>query len=161
MPDLTANNLVAVKPYANISGNARYHCLDPDNTKVEFHWRGHLDVKCLTGNTYEMPDPVPSCISEVVCTDTPGKAKNLYPKVAPSRARNMCKIFYLALSKNLSPEKTETSKVFTFEFLNDEIDQNTNFAELPSAKWLFFGINCNSIISKLKSKHLVCHSFLW
>ena len=112
MPDLTANNLVAVKPYANISGNARYHCLDPDNTKVEFHWRGHLDVKCLTGNTYEMPDPVPSCISEVVCTDTPGKAKNLYPKFAPSRARNMCKIFCLVLSK----------RPFTREKL-DKLDQ--------------------------------------
>ena len=76
--DLTANNFVAVMPYANISGNARYHCLDTHNTKVEFHWRSHLDVKCLTGNTYEMPDPVPSCISEVVCTDAPGKAQPMY-----------------------------------------------------------------------------------
>jgi hypothetical protein len=27
--------------------------------------------------------------------------------------------------------------VFTFQFLNDKIDQDTNFAKLPSAKWLF------------------------
>ena len=116
MPDLTANNLVAVKPYANISGNARYHCLDPDNTKVEFHWRGHLDVKCLTGNTYEMPDPVPSCISEVVCTDTPGKAKNLYPKVAPSRARSMCKIFLSLSQKICHQRKLRQCKHFLFNY---------------------------------------------
>ena len=78
MPDLTANNLVAVKPYVNISRNARYHCNDTHNTKTEIHWRNHLDVKCLTGNTYEMPDPVPTCISEVVCTDAPGKCGNYF-----------------------------------------------------------------------------------
>ena len=27
--------------------------------------------------------------------------------------------------------------VFTFQFLNDKIDQNTNFAKLPGAKWPF------------------------
>ena len=25
--------------------------------------------------------------------------------------------------------------LFTFQFFNDKIDQNTNFAKLPSAKW--------------------------
>jgi len=27
--------------------------------------------------------------------------------------------------------------VLTFQFLNDDIEENTNFAKLPSAKWLF------------------------
>ena len=105
MPDLTAYNLVAVKPYANISGNARYHCLDPDNTKVEFHWRGHLDVKCLTGNTYEMPDPVPSCISEVVCTDTPG----IRPKIFIPNLRHLgpgiCVKYFISLSQKICRQR--------------------------------------------------------
>ena len=46
--------------------------------------------------------------------------------------------YFLSFSqKNLSPEKNETNYVFTFQFLNDKIDQNTNFAKLPSGKWLF------------------------
>ena len=49
----------------------------------------------------------------------------------------ICVNYFLSFSqKNLSPEKTE-KKVFTFQFLNDKIDQDTNFAKLPSAKWLF------------------------
>jgi hypothetical protein len=32
----------------------------------------------------------------------------------------------------------ETNLGFTFQFLNDGIYQNTNFAKLPSAKWLFW-----------------------
>ena len=47
--------------------------------------------------------------------------------------------------------------MFTFQFLNDKIDQNTNLAKLPGIKWLWY----NFIIQKLKSKHLVCLSFLW
>jgi hypothetical protein len=42
---------------------------------------------------------------------------------------------------NLSPEKLR--KLFTFQaykFLNDKIDQNINFAKLPSAKLLFLCI---------------------
>ena len=43
----------------------------------------------------------------------------------------ICAKYFLSFpQKNLSPEKTETN------FLNDKIDQNTNFAKLPSAKWL-------------------------
>ena len=42
--------------------------------------------------------------------------------------------------------------------MNDKIDPNTNFAKLPSAKWLFF---VGFIIQKSKSKHLVCLRFLW
>ena len=50
----------------------------------------------------------------------------------------ICVEYFLSFpQKNLSPEKTETNQVFTFQFLNDKIDQNTNFAKLPSAKWLF------------------------
>ena len=54
-------------------------------------------------------------------------------------ARNMCEIFSLApFKRNLSPEKTNTNWVFTFYFLNDKIDNNTNFVKLPSAiQWLF------------------------
>ena len=101
MPDLTANNLVAVKPYANISGNARYHCNDSHNNKLEFHWRGHLDVKCLTGNTYEMPDPVPSCISEVVCTDTPGKAQKIFIPKLCHLGPGICVKYFLSLSQKI------------------------------------------------------------
>ena len=47
------------------------------------------------------------------------------------------------------------------QLLNSKIDQNTNFAKLPSAKcqMAFYGITVNFIIQKLKSKHLVCLSF--
>ena len=37
--------------------------------------------------------------------------------------------------ENLLPEKTKT--VFTFQFLTNKIDQNTNFDKFPSAKWPF------------------------
>ena len=71
----------------------------------------------------------------------------------------MCKIFSLVLSKkNLSPVKTETNYVFAFQFLNDKIDQNTNFAKLPRDKWLFL-YNCK--FYHQKSNCLVCLSFLW
>ena len=43
--------------------------------------------------------------------------------------------------------------MFTFQsckFLNDKIDQNNNFAKLPSAKWFFFGITVIFIIEKLR-----------
>ena len=45
--------------------------------------------------------------------------------------------------------------------MNDEIDQNTNFANLSSAKRLFLGITIYFTIQKLKNKLLVCVSFLW
>ena len=51
--------------------------------------------------------------------------------------------------------------MFTFQFFNDKIDQNTNIAKLPCAKWLFFiYVPVNLIIKKLKSKHLVFLGFL-
>ena len=43
--------------------------------------------------------------------------------------------------KILNPGSRDISQklrqVFTFQFLNDKIDQNTIFAKLSSAKWLF------------------------
>ena len=63
--------------------------------------------------------------------------------------------FLLFPQKNLPPEKTETNKVFTFQFLNDKIDQNTNFAKLPSTKWLFC-YNCKLYHTKItRAKILV------
>ena len=45
------------------------------------------------------------------------------------KARTLFKIFSLVLSqKKLSPEKTETNIVFTFQFLNDKIDQKCQIA---------------------------------
>ena len=41
--------------------------------------------------------------------------------------------------------------MFTFQFLNDKIDQNTNFDKCQMA---FFGKGENFIIQKLKSKYL-------
>ena len=73
----------------------------------------------------------------------------------------MCvKYFPSFPQKNLSPEKTETKQVFTFQLLNDKIVQNTNFAKLPVPN-VFFANFANFIIQKFKSKHLVCLSFLW
>ena len=45
-----------------------------------------------------------------------------------------------------------------FQFFNDAIDQNTNFAKLPSAKEVF-GVTVNFSLQILKSKHLVFLSF--
>ena len=53
-------------------------------------------------------------------------------------------IFSHSLKNKLSPEKSETNQVFSFQLLNDKIDQNTNFAKLPSAKWLFW-YNCKRL----------------
>ena len=49
--------------------------------------------------------------------------------------------------------------MFTFQFLSDEIDQNTNFAKLPGGEMAFFGITVNCITQKLKSKHLAISVF--
>jgi len=46
--------------------------------------------------------------------------------------------------------------VLIFQFLSDEIDQNTNFAKLPSGQMAFFD---NFITQKLKSKHLAISVF--
>ena len=77
--------------------------------------------------------------------------------IGPEYVQN---IFSRSLKKASHQKKTECL-LFNFQFLNDKIDQNTNFAKLSSAKWLFFGIIVNFAIQKLNSKHLVCLSFLW
>jgi hypothetical protein len=41
----------------------------------------------------------------------------------------MSKIFSLVPQKKLPPEKTKKNLVFTFQLLNDKIDQNTDFAK--------------------------------
>ena len=58
----------------------------------------------------------------------------LFFKQIPHRPGICLKYFLSFPQKNLSPEKTESNLVFTFQFLNDEIDQNTNFAKLLSVK---------------------------
>ena len=44
-------------------------------------------------------------------------------------------IFSRSLKKTSHQRKLR--QVFAFQLLNDKIDQNTNFAKLPSAKWVF------------------------
>ena len=56
----------------------------------------------------------------------------------------------------MSPEKTQTNKVFTFQFLNNKIDQNTSFAKLPSGNWLFC-YNCK--YSKIEKNTLSLSQF--
>ena len=49
--------------------------------------------------------------------------------------------FFSILSDLPLTREIDTKKLSNFEklqFLNDRIDQNTNFAKLPSAKWLFW-----------------------
>jgi hypothetical protein len=82
-----------------------------------------------------------------------GFGKSLGPRI-------YVKHFFSFSQKNLSPVKTEKNYVFAFQFLNDKINQNTNFAKLPRDKWLFFYITVNFIIRKSKSNRLVCLSFL-
>ena len=78
-----------------------------------------------------------------------------------TKVRNMCKIFSLIPSKNMTSEKTETNQVFTFQFSNDKIYSHTKKSHLAldNLSKLVFLVNC--VIKKLKSKHLVCLSFLW
>ena len=68
----------------------------------------------------------------------------------------ICVKYFLSFPQNnLSPEKTETNEVFTFQFLSDKICQ------IAKCQMAFYGINVNFITPKSKSKHLVCLSFLW
>ena len=48
--------------------------------------------------------------------------------------------------------------MFPFKFLNDKIDQITNFAKLPSANWLFW-YNCKFYHSKIEKKILSLDQF--
>ena len=58
----------------------------------------------------------------------------------------------------LFPQKKHATRE---KLINDKIDQNTNFAKLPCAKCLFFGITLSFIIQKMKTKQIVYLSFLW
>ena len=49
--------------------------------------------------------------------------------------------------------------MFIFQFLSDKIDQNANFAKLPSGTMAFFDIIVNLITQKLKSKDLAITVF--
>ena len=74
------------------------------------------------------------------------------------RPRICVKYFLSFPQKNLSPEKTETNWLFTFQFvILTKTPILPNF-QVPNG---FFGINVNFITHKLKSKHLVCLSYLW
>ena len=56
-----------------------------------------------------------------------------------------CVLNFLSMLSDFLPWKKLTQKLLApkaeqfakLQFLNDKIDQNTNFAKLPSAKWLF------------------------
>ena len=61
--------------------------------------------------------------------------------------------------KNNNIQKAE--QFAQLQFWMTKLTQNINFTKLPSAKRLFFGTTVHFIIQKLKSKHLVCLSFLW
>ena len=73
----------------------------------------------------------------------------------------MCKLVSLVPSeKKCHPRKMRQTKCLLFNVWMIKLIK-TPIAKLPSAKWLFLGITVNFIIKKLKSKHLVCLSFLW
>ena len=75
----------------------------------------------------------------------------LYCRVALIKAQNLCKMNPLNPPRfDFSPEKL--SVYFS-------IDQNINFLQIAKCQMFFFGITVNSIIQKLKSKHLLCLSF--
>ena len=80
MPNLTSSGFVELMPYANISGKATYQCADNANNKLDGVWSSRLYVDCLANNMYDLPDPVPSCIDEVICHDKPGKYLSSYLK---------------------------------------------------------------------------------
>ena len=72
----------------------------------------------------------------------------------------ICVKYFLSIpQKNLSPEKTETNWVLTFQFLSDEIYSYTKIK--PFGTWQFgkIGVLVNFITQKLKSKHLAISVF--
>ena len=73
MPNLTSSGYIELMPYANISGDSIYECDDKGNFKLDGVWSSRLYVDCMANNTYDLPDPIPACIDEVICTDKPGK----------------------------------------------------------------------------------------
>ena len=77
--------------------------------------------------------------------------------VQRTQARNMCKIFSLVPSKNLSPEKTEIAKCF--QFLSDKIYSYIKKSHFTTWQFGKVGVLVNFITQKLKSKHLAISVF--
>ena len=76
-------------------------------------------------------------------------------------ALNLYKIFSLVPSKKpVARENWDKLSVY-FSILNDEIDKKHQFCQIAKCQMAFFGMTENFIIQKLKSKQLVCLSFLW
>ena len=69
------------------------------------------------------------------------------------------KIIQYKVIKYKSDTQKKLSNFAKKLFLNDKMDQNTNFDKFTSAKCLFFGIIVNFITQKLKSKHLAISVF--
>ena len=72
-----------------------------------------------------------------------------------SKVRNICKIFSLVPSKNRENWEKPGVYFWMIKFTRTQILPN---CRVPND---FFFITVNFIIQKLKSKHLVCLSFLW
>ena len=70
------------------------------------------------------------------------------------------KDFYLILKKPVTRENWDKLRVnfVIFEWWNWSKHQ---FCQIFKCQMAFFGITVNFITQKLKSKHLVCLSFLW
>ena len=70
----------------------------------------------------------------------------------------MCKIF--SLKKTCRQRKLRQTKRLLFNFWMTNWSKH-QFCQIAKRQVALIGINVNSIIQKLKSKHLVCSSFLW
>ena len=73
----------------------------------------------------------------------------------------ICRKYFLSFpQKFLSPEKTEIAKCLLLNFLVMKLTKTPilHNCQVPSG---LFWQNCYFTIQKLKSKHLVCLSFLW
>ena len=66
MPNQTEHGYIEFDAYESIDRFASYQCSDP-NTRPEKIWDHFLYVRCLAGNTYAIPDPIPKCVSENFC----------------------------------------------------------------------------------------------
>ena len=80
-----------------------------------------------------------NCI-ECACLDSNNTFQNV---LGPEYLQNIS----LIPLKNFPSEKSNTNKVFIFQFSNDKIDQNGNFTKLPNG---FFRYNCKFYPSKIE-----------
>ena len=87
--------------------------------------------------------------------EKPTNGMYVYSRVALIKARNLCKMNPLNPPRfDLSPEKLRQTKCLLFTWPKHQFLPN---CQVPNG--FFLGITVNSIIQKLKSKHLVCLSF--